>query len=87
MQGAIGNISQEGYDIIEKYRESKKEFSIKGQDFVCVESSQFDLAYMSEFDPTWKNDKLQVLLSNKILLFGNPQYQESHVQQIASPLI
>jgi conjugal transfer pilus assembly protein TraU len=41
-------------------------------DFVCIEEGQFDLAYMSEFDPTWKDDKLQVLLNPESLLFGNP---------------
>jgi conjugal transfer pilus assembly protein TraU len=41
-------------------------------DFVCLEEGQFDLAYMSEFDPTWNDDKLGVLLNPEALIFGNP---------------
>ena len=33
MQGAIGNISQECYDMIEKYRESKKRVFYEGARF------------------------------------------------------
>ena len=32
-------------------------------DFMCLEQSTFDVAYMSEFDITWNDSKLQSLLS------------------------
>ena len=41
-------------------------------DFVCLESGTWDLAYMSEFDPTWNDDKLHCLLNPEVFLFGNP---------------
>ena len=41
-------------------------------DFVCLEASTFDVAYMSEFDITWNDPKLQSLLNPEAILFGNP---------------
>jgi len=41
-------------------------------DFMCLEQSTFDVAYMSEFDITWNDSKLQSLLNPEALLFGNP---------------
>lgn len=41
-------------------------------DFVCLEQSSFDVAYMSEFDVTWNDEKLQSLLNPEAFLFGNP---------------
>ncbi|MGV2433268.1 MAG UNVERIFIED_CONTAM: TraU family protein [Rickettsiaceae bacterium] len=32
-------------------------------DLLCLESASFDVAYMSELDPTWNDDKLQTLLN------------------------
>ncbi|WP_375326476.1 TraU family protein [Candidatus Tisiphia endosymbiont of Nemotelus uliginosus] len=32
-------------------------------DFICLEKSSFDVAYMSEFDVTWNDEKLQNLLN------------------------
>ncbi|RYE27417.1 MAG: sex pilus assembly [Sphingobacteriaceae bacterium] len=46
-------------------------------DFVCLEKSTFDVAYMSEFDVTWNDEKLQALLNPEALLFGNPIAQAS----------
>lgn len=44
-------------------------------DFACLESSTFDVAYMSELDPTWNDEKLQTLLNPEVFLFGNPAAQ------------
>jgi conjugal transfer pilus assembly protein TraU len=41
-------------------------------DFACLESSTFDVAYMSEFDVTWNDEKLQNLLNPEVFLFANP---------------
>lgn len=41
-------------------------------DFMCLESSTFDVAYMSEFDVTWNDEKLQSFLNPEAILFGNP---------------
>jgi len=41
-------------------------------DFACLESLSFDVAYMSEFDITWNDPKIQSLLNPEAILFGNP---------------
>lgn len=41
-------------------------------DFMCLERASFDVAYMSEFDVTWNDSKLQSLLNPEAILFGNP---------------
>jgi conjugal transfer pilus assembly protein TraU len=41
-------------------------------DFMCLERGSFDVAYMSEFDVTWNDPKLQSLLNPESLLFGSP---------------
>lgn len=41
-------------------------------DLICIEKASFDVAYLSEFDPTWKDSKLQTLLNPEAFLFGNP---------------
>ena len=41
-------------------------------DFMCLEKSTFDVAYMSEFDVTWNDEKFQSLLNPESFLFGNP---------------
>ena len=40
-------------------------------DFLCLEGSTFDVAYMSEFDITWNDDKMQQLMNPEVWLFGN----------------
>lgn len=40
-------------------------------DFICLEQSTFDVAYMSELDVTWNDEKLQSLLNPESFLFGN----------------
>ncbi len=41
-------------------------------DFICLERISFDLAYISEYDPTWNDDKLSFILQPESILFGNP---------------
>lgn len=41
-------------------------------DFMCLEESSFDVAYMSEFDVTWNDPKMGSLLNPEAMLFGNP---------------
>lgn len=44
-------------------------------DFLCVEKGDLDLAYMSEFDPTWNDDSLLAILEPEAGLFANPLAQ------------
>jgi len=44
-------------------------------DLICLEQTTFDLAYLSELDPTWNDEKLQNLLNPEGFLFGNPLVQ------------
>jgi conjugal transfer pilus assembly protein TraU len=46
-------------------------------DFACLEVSSFDGAYMSEFDITWNDPKLQSLFNPEAILFGNPLAQSA----------
>ena len=46
-------------------------------DFLCLEQSTFDVAYMSEFDVTWNDEKLQSLLNPESFLFANPIAQSA----------
>jgi len=41
-------------------------------DFVCVEHSGFDIAYLTEVDPLWNSDMLAFILNPEALLFANP---------------
>ena len=41
-------------------------------DFVCLQVSATDYAYISEVDPTWQDDTLAAFLNPEALLFGNP---------------
>ena len=40
-------------------------------DFMCVEHSGFDIAYMTEADPTWNDDELAMTIYPEALLFAN----------------
>lgn len=40
-------------------------------DLACVEQGDFDIAYLTELDPTWGDDDLTFLLNPEALLFGN----------------
>jgi conjugal transfer pilus assembly protein TraU len=44
-------------------------------DAVCLETQGFDIAYITELDPTWKNDVLSSILSPEAALFANPVAQ------------
>lgn len=46
-------------------------------DFTCLEQQSFDVAYMSEFDISWNDSKMQSLLNPEAILFGNPIAQSS----------
>ncbi len=41
-------------------------------DFVCLELSGFDIAFLSEVDPLWQDELLTFLISPESLLFANP---------------
>jgi conjugal transfer pilus assembly protein TraU len=40
-------------------------------DVGCLETGSLDLAYMSEFDPTWQDDQLSMIINPEAVLFGN----------------
>lgn len=40
-------------------------------DAMCIETDGFDIAYLTELDPTWNDDELTFLLNPESLLFGN----------------
>jgi conjugal transfer pilus assembly protein TraU len=44
-------------------------------DFACLEKGSFDLAYMSEFDPTWNDHVLSNLMYPESLIFSHPVLQ------------
>ena len=56
-------------------------------DFVCLEESSFDLAYMSELDVTWNDEKLQILTNPEAFLFGNPIAQAACVIDCAESTV
>lgn len=41
----------------------------------CLETGGFDIAYLTEIDPTWNDDELTMLLNPETFLFGNPLAQ------------
>jgi conjugal transfer pilus assembly protein TraU len=41
-------------------------------DFLCLETSGFDLAYLTELDPLWNHPELAALLTPEAFLFANP---------------
>lgn len=41
-------------------------------DSLCLESTAFDLAWMSELDPLWMDAELSTLLNPEAILFANP---------------
>ena len=41
-------------------------------DFGCLDSAPFDVAYLTEVDPLWRDDELTLLLNPDALLFANP---------------
>lgn len=43
----------------------------------CVEATSFDIAYLSEFDPSWNDDELALLLNPEATLFANQLSQKA----------
>jgi conjugal transfer pilus assembly protein TraU len=41
-------------------------------DFACFEQTTFDMAYVTEVDPTWNDDVLTTLINPEVALFANP---------------
>lgn len=37
----------------------------------CLDNTEFDVAYLTEFDPTWQNESLSTILHPEAILFGN----------------
>lgn len=46
-------------------------------DGLCLETSAFDVAYISEIDPLWNNAELNNLLNPEAILFANPIAQSA----------
>ena len=46
-------------------------------DFLCLEQASYDVAYLSEFDLMWNDEKFQMLMNPESFLFGNPVTQAS----------
>lgn len=44
-------------------------------DHPCLETGYFDVAYLTEVDPTWNDDEMTMLLNPEVFLFGNPVAQ------------
>jgi conjugal transfer pilus assembly protein TraU len=44
-------------------------------DFVCMTSSDYDIAWIGEIDPTWDDDELSFWINPESLLFSNPASQ------------
>lgn len=44
-------------------------------DFVCMEKGQWDIAYITEFDPLWNDDETAFVLNPEAVLFANPLAQ------------
>lgn len=43
----------------------------------CMDSGDFDIAYLTELDPMWNDDALAFVLNPEAVLFGNPVAQAS----------
>jgi conjugal transfer pilus assembly protein TraU len=41
----------------------------------CLEQGGFDIAYVTELDPSWNDDELAVILNPDVFLFANPAAQ------------
>lgn len=41
----------------------------------CVQGGDFDIAYLTELDPTWRDSEMSFVLSPESVLFGNPLAQ------------
>jgi conjugal transfer pilus assembly protein TraU len=41
-------------------------------DVLCLETAEFDIAYLTELDPTWNDDELTFILNPEAILFAHP---------------
>lgn len=53
-------------------------------DFVCVDSSGLDVAYITEVDPLWNDSQLAFIIQPEALLFANPFAQMACAADAAS---
>jgi conjugal transfer pilus assembly protein TraU len=53
-------------------------------DFLCFEQASFDVAYMSEVDPTWQDDTIAAVVYPETAVFAFP-WRKSPVWRTASP--
>jgi len=56
-------------------------------DALCVDKGDFDIAYLTELDPTWRNDELTFILNPEAALFGNPVSQLACAADSAASLV
>ena len=56
-------------------------------DFLCLEASSFDVAYMSEIDPLWQDDELTTLLNPEAALFTSPIAQAACSADCLIPIL
>lgn len=48
-------------------------------DFLCLQHEDFDIAYLTELDPLWKDDELSLWLNPEAVVFGNSIMQAACV--------
>ena len=46
---------------------------------VCLDAVEFDVAYLTELDPTWNDDELTFILNPEVVVFANPIAQAACV--------
>lgn len=56
-------------------------------DALCVDKGDFDIAYLTELDPTWRNDELSFILNPEVALFANPVAQLACAADSAASLV
>ncbi len=44
-------------------------------DFACLDKAGFDVAYLTELDPTWDDDELAFFINPEVAVFANPVAQ------------
>lgn len=40
-------------------------------DMLCLDNIEFDVAYLTEFDPTWQDESLSIIFNPEAVVFGN----------------
>lgn len=53
-------------------------------DFPCLDSSEFGVSYLSEFDPFWDDDQWSSILNPEIFLFSTPLAQAACIADCAA---